>query len=374
LNVLVYTGKSGEEPRLPATPSTVKRLRALGAEVFLPPGVGAPCGWSDGDFVAAGGTLASESALAEADVVLGLEPPDAALFSEMKPGALYIGHLDPFNAPEVLHACAARGLSAIAMELIPRTTLAQKMDALSSQANLAGYAAVLLGAAHLSQILPMMMTPAGTIKPARVFVIGVGVAGLQAIATAKRLGARVDAFDTRPVVEEQVKSLGARFVKADLGQTGQTKDGYAQALTEEQQALQRAAMADVVAQSNLVITTAQVFGRKAPVIVTEGMIQRMHPGSVIVDVAVDSGGNVEGITPGEITRLHGVTLIARPHLAREVPVDASEMYAANLASLFEHFWDKETAALRLDTTDEIMSGCLVVHNGEIRDKRFRPSR
>jgi NAD(P) transhydrogenase subunit alpha len=257
------------------------------------------------------------------------------------------------------------------MELIPRTTLAQKMDALSSQANLAGYAAVLLGSSRLAQILPMMMTPAGTIKPARVFVIGVGVAGLQAIATATRLGARVDAFDTRPVVEEQVKSLGARFVKANLGETGQTKDGYAQALTEEQQAMQRAAMADVVAESNLVITTAQVFGRKAPVIVTDAMIQRMRPGSVIVDVAVDSGGNVEGITPGEITESHGVTLVALPHLAREVPVDASEMYAANLANLIEHFWDRENTMIRLDTSDEIMAGCLVVHNGEIRDERFR---
>jgi NAD(P) transhydrogenase subunit alpha len=373
LKVFVYTGKSGEEPRLPATPSTVKRLAALGAEVLLAPGTGASCGWSDADFIAAGGAPAGDNAMAEADVVLGLEPPEAAFFAAMKPGALFIGHLDPFNAPEAIHACAARGISAIAMELIPRTTLAQKMDALSSQANLAGYAAVLLGAAHLSQILPMMMTPAGTIKPARVFVIGVGVAGLQAIATAKRLGARVEAFDTRPVVEEQVKSLGARFVKADLGETGQTKDGYAQALTEEQQALQRAAMADVVAQSNLVITTAQVFGRKAPVIVTEAMIQRMRPGSVIVDVAVDSGGNVEGITPGKITQLHGVTLIARPHLAREVPVDASEMYAANLANLIEHFWDKESASIRLDTSDEIMAGCLVVHNGDIRDQRFRPS-
>jgi NAD(P) transhydrogenase subunit alpha len=369
LNVFVYSGKSEEEPRLPATPQSVKRLKALGADVFFEADFGKVCGWSDAEYVAVGAQSGGD--IAGADVVLGMEPPEASLLAGMKPGALYIGYLDPFNSQDLLQEFAARGLSAIAMELIPRTTLAQKMDALSSQANLAGYAAVLLGSSRLAQILPMMMTPAGTIKPARVFVIGVGVAGLQAIATAKRLGARVDAFDTRPVVEEQVKSLGARFVKANLGETGQTKDGYAQALTEEQQAMQRAAMADVVAESNLVITTAQVFGRKAPVIVTDAMIQRMRPGSVIVDVAVDSGGNVEGITPGEITESHGVTLVALPHLAREVPVDASEMYAANLANLIEHFWDRENTMIRLDTSDEIMAGCLVVHNGEIRDERFR---
>lgn len=371
MKVFVCTGNQGEEPRIAVTPQSVKRLKALGAEIVLAPGTGAGCGWSDSAFQEAGAELGN--ALQTADVLLGLAPPEIANIETMKPGALYIGYLDPFNSPEAIQAFARRGVSAIAMELIPRTTLAQKMDALSSQANLAGYAAVLLGASRLSQILPMMMTPAGTIKPARVFVIGVGVAGLQAIATAKRLGARVDAFDTRPVVEEQVKSLGARFVKADLGETGQTKDGYAQALTEEQQALQRAAMADVMAESNLVITTAQVFGRKAPVIVTDAMLQRMRPGSVIVDVAVDSGGNVEGITPGEVTEMYGVTLVAKPHLAREVPVDASEMYAANLANLIEHFWDKERASMRLDTSDEIMAGCLIVHDGVIRDERFRTS-
>lgn len=371
MKVLVLKGEDAAEPRVALPPQSMRRITGLGLEVLFPSGLGATCGWSDADYVSAGGAVADGGSLGEADLVLGLDPPGPGVIGGLKPGALYVGYLDPFNDVSRIHALAARGVSAIAMELIPRTTLAQKMDALSSQANLAGYVAVLLGASRLPQILPMMMTPAGTIKPARVFVIGVGVAGLQAIATAKRLGARVEAFDTRPVVEEQVKSLGARFVKADLGETGQTKDGYAQALTPEQQAKQREAMAEVVAGSDLVITTAQVFGRKAPVIVTDDMVARMRPGSVLVDVAVESGGNVEGITPGETTVRHGVTVVALPHLARQVPVHASEMYGANLVNLIEHFWDKESATLRRDTSDEIMGGCLVVENGTIRDERFR---
>lgn len=362
LKIFAPKGCLPDEPRVALTPQAVKRLTGLGFDVQITPGFGNTCGWSDLDFTDAGATLA-QTGLETADIVLGLVPPTTAVADSMRAGALYIGYLDPFASENAIDGFARRGVNAIAMELIPRTTLAQKMDALSSQANLAGYAAVLLGASHLGQILPMMMTPAGTLKPARVFVIGVGVAGLQAIATAKRLGARVDAFDTRPVVEEQVKSLGAKFVKVDLGETGETRDGYAVELTEEQRAREQEAMASVLAESNLVITTAQVFGRRAPLIVTEAMIRRMRPGSVIVDGAVDSGGNVEGITHGGITERNGVTLVGLPHLSRQVPVHASEMYAANLVNLIEHFWNKASGELKLDRNDEIMSGCLAVHDG-----------
>ena len=373
LKIFAPKGILPDEPRISLTPQAVKRLAALGIEVQIPQSFGDTCGWSDRDFTDAGARI-TDDGLPSADVVLGLEPPGATTAETMRPGALYIGYLDPFSPDNAIDGFMRRGVDAIAMELIPRTTLAQKMDALSSQANLAGYAAVLLGASHMGQILPMMMTPAGTLKPARVFVIGVGVAGLQAIATAKRLGARVDAFDTRPVVEEQVKSLGAKFVKVDLGDTGETKDGYAVALTEEQRAREQEAMVKVLAESDLVITTAQVFGRRAPLIVTDAMIRGMHAGSVIVDGAVDSGGNVEGITHGEITVRNGVTLVALPHLSRQVPVHASEMYAANLVNLIEHFWDKSSETLKLDHTDEIMAGCLAVRNGECCNEMLRNRR
>jgi NAD(P) transhydrogenase subunit alpha len=214
----------------------------------------------------------------------------------------------------------------------------------------------------------MMMTPAGTLKPARVFVIGAGVAGLQAIATAKRLGARVDAFDTRPVVEEQVRSLGAKFVKVDLGETGQTKDGYAKELTAEQQAKQRDAMAKVCAQSDVVITTAKLFGRKAPVIITDEMVRGMRPGSVIVDLAADTGGNVEGSVAGEEVDVDGVRVVGLTNLEGRVPLHASQMYSANLGSFIETFWDAESGRFNLDLENEIIDGCLIVHDGEIRNE------
>jgi len=355
------------------TPGAVKRLKGLGIQVTLDPGFGASCGWSDEMFREAGAEL-SHNSFEDASIVVGLEPPGESLIEAMTPGSLYVGFLDPFSPVCAIDGFVKRGVNALAMELIPRTTLAQKMDALSSQANLAGYAAVLVGANRMRQILPMMMTPAGTLKPARAFVVGVGVAGLQAIATAKRLGARVEAFDTRPAVEEQVKSLGAKFVKIDLGETGQTKDGYAVALTDEQRARQQAAMAKVVEDSDLVITTAQVFGRRAPVIITDAMIKSMRSGSVIVDGAVESGGNVEGTVAGAITSKHGVTLVGLPHLSRQVPVHASEMYAANLVNLIEHFWDREAGAIRLDTTDEIMMGALVSHDGAYCNEMLRARR
>ncbi len=371
MKLYVPNGTTPMEPRVPLTPETVRKLSQRGVEIIVAAGVGETCGWSDATYLESGATIATDGAIEGADVVVGLASPDPALLNKMKSGALYIGYLDPLNSPDVVDALLAGKLNAIAMEFIPRTTLAQKMDALSSQANLAGYVSVLLGANALGQILPMMMTPAGTLKPARVFIIGVGVAGLQAIATAKRLGARVDAFDTRPAVAEQVRSLGAKFVEVDLGETGQTKDGYATALSDAQRATQQEAMAAVVAQSDLVITTAQVFGRRAPILITDAMIAAMRPGSVVVDGAVDSGGNVEGVVPEESTQIHGVTIVGLAHLARQVPLHASQMYSANISNLIEHFWDEETKSLPLDLSDEIMDGCLIIKDGEIRNEMLR---
>jgi NAD(P) transhydrogenase subunit alpha len=239
------------------------------------------------------------------------------------------------------------------------------MDVLSSQANLAGYVAVVLAAEHQKKILPMMMTPAGTIPPARVFVIGAGVAGLQAIATAKRLGARVDAFDVRPDAQEQILSLGAKPLKVDLGETAQTKDGYAKKLTDEQLEKQRQAMAKQCAQSDVVVTTAKVFGRKAPLIVTNEMLDGMKPGSVVVDLAVETGGNVEASELGKEISRKGVTVVGLPELQRRVPVPASQMFSSNLYNFIEHFWDKEAKHLKLDHDDEIIQGCLITHAGEI---------
>lgn len=356
-----------DERRVSAIPETVKRLVDLGAEVFVEKGFGTVCHFSDEQFQEAGAAVAAnrEEGLAEADMVLRLGKPPIEDIGRLKEGCLHVSFLDPFNEPALVDEFAAKKVSAFSMEMLPRTTRAQKMDALSSQANIAGYVAVILAASRIPAVVPMMMTPAGTLKPARVFVIGAGVAGLQAIATAKRLGARVDAFDTRPVVEEQVKSLGAKFVKVDLGDTGQTKDGYAKELTEEQQAKQREAMAKVCEQSDIVITTAKLFGRKAPVIITADMVARMKPGSVVVDLAVESGGNVEGVVLGEETEVDGVRIVGLPCLEGHAPVHASQMYASNVFNFIEEYWDKEEKTFQLKLDDEIIQGALVTHGGEV---------
>jgi NAD(P) transhydrogenase subunit alpha len=286
-------------------------------------------------------------------------------------GAVYISHLDPFNQLQLVKRMAEKRVAAFCMELIPRTTKAQKLDSLSSQANLAGYVAVILAADRLNQVFPMMMTPAGTLAPARVFVIGAGVAGLQAIATAKRLGARVEAYDTRPVVAEQVQSLGAKFVKLDLGETGQTKDGYARALTEEQLRRQQEQMAKYCAAADVVITTAQVFGRKPPLIVTSEMVRRMKPGSVVVDLAAETGGNVECSEPDKEVEVDGVIVIGLGNLPGRVALDASQMYSANLRGLFEEFWNQEQRAFLLDLDNPIMDAALITYDGKVRNQMIR---
>jgi H+-translocating NAD(P) transhydrogenase subunit alpha len=361
------------ETRIPIMPASIKKLVKAGARLAVESGIGLSLGLQDEAFQEAGAEVVDHrpDALREADMVLRLRKPPRDDLSSMKRGAIQVSYLDPFNEAELIRACADAGISAISMEMIPRTTIAQKMDALSSQANLAGYVAVLLAAENLPRIFPMMMTPSGTITPSRVFVIGAGVAGLQAIATAKRLGARVEAFDTRPVVEEQVQSLGAKFIKVDLGETGQTKDGYAKALTEEQLAIQREAMAKACAQADAVITTAQVFGRKAPVILTKEIVERMKPGSVIVDMAVETGGNVEGSRLHEIVEVNGVKIIGYGNLPARVPVHASEMYANNVTNFIEHFWDKENKTFVLNQDDEIIRGCLITHDGAVVNNTIR---
>jgi NAD(P) transhydrogenase subunit alpha len=283
----------------------------------------------------------------------------------MKPGCIHVSYLDPFNERDLIKTLAAKEITAVSMEMIPRSTRSQKMDALSSQANLAGYVAVMLAAAQLPSIFPMLMTPAGTLKPAKIFIIGAGVAGLQAIATAKRLGGRVTAFDTRPVVAEQVQSLGGKFLEIDLGDTGQTADGYAKELTPEQVELQRQAQKSVIADSDVVITTAQVFGRKPPVLVTKDMIEGMAPGAVIVDMAAETGGNVEGSVPNETVVVDGVTIVGTANLANEVARDASQMYANNLFNLVEDTWDTDAKTFVLDMQNDILPGCVITHGGEV---------
>ena len=362
-----------QETRAAVTPQTVEKLVALGAEVLVEQGVGSGSRHTDADYEKAGARLTADRAglLAGSQVILRVAPPPMEEVGMLARGTVHISHLNPFGDKDLVLGLAKQGASTVSMEMIPRTTRAQKMDSLSSQASLAGYVAVVLAAERLNQAFPMMVTPAGTLSPARVFIIGAGVAGLQAIATARRLGAIVEAFDTRSVVEEQVRSLGARFVKVELGETGQTADGYAKELGSEQLERQRQVMARHCAQADVVITTAQVFGRPAPRIVTDGMIAGMKPDCVIVDMAVDSGGNVEGSVSGKEELVHGVRVLGYPNLARRVPRHASQMYANNVYGLLEEFWDKDSGTLSLDRADEIVAGCLITAGGEVVNQRIK---
>jgi len=361
------------ELRAALVPQNAKKLVAAGFEVTVEAGLGDAAGFVDSDYTEAGAAVASDRAtlLQSADIVLRVRKPEADEVAALKADSIHVSFLDPFNERPLVDALAARGVTAISMEMIPRSTRAQKMDALSSQANLAGYVTVVQASYHSPKILPMMMTPAGTIAPARVFVIGAGVAGLQAIATAKRLGARVEAFDTRPVVAEQVQSLGAKFVEIDLGEVGQTEQGYAKELTPEQVELQKEGQKKVISQSDVVITTAQVFGRPAPKIVSADMVAAMRPGSVVVDMAVESGGNVEGSELNEIVDVNGVKIIGQGNLPSEVAKNASEMYSNNLYNLLDEFWDVEEKSLDLDPEDEIVASCVITRGGAIVNETIK---
>ena len=361
------------ELRAALVPQNAKKLINAGFEVAVEAGAGAAAGFLDADFAEAGAAIQPDRAalLQSADIVLRVRKPATEEVGQLKSGSIHVSFLDPFNERELVDALAAQGVTAISMEMVPRSTRAQKMDALSSQANLAGYVTVIQASFHSPKILPMMMTPAGTIAPARVFVIGAGVAGLQAIATAKRLGARVEAFDTRPVVAEQVQSLGAKFVEIDLGEVGQTEQGDAKELTPEQIELQKEGQKKVISQSDVVITTAQVFGRPAPRIVSADMVAAMRPGSVVVDMAVETGGNVDGSQLNEVVDVNGVKIIGQGNLPSEVAKNASEMYSNNLYNLLDEFWDPETKELGLDPEDDIVTNCVITRDGAIVNETIK---
>ena len=372
-NVLVCKEKDERETRVALVPDDVKKLVSMGFEIKVESGAGIKSGFSDEMYKAAGAMIAAseESAYDGSDIIVRIMKPEK--IKGMKRCTLHLSYLDPFNQKDLLNEFADGGIQAVSLEMIPRTTLAQKMDVQSSQTSLAGYRAVLNAATRLPKALPMMVTPAGTINPARVFVIGVGVAGLQAIATAKRLGARVAAFDTRPVVEEQVKSLGASFLKIDLGKMGQTAQGYAKELSPEQIAKQKEAQAKVCEKANIVITTAKVFGKKAPRLIEKNVLDRMQPGSIVVDMACSTGGNVEGSKLFEnVVTENGVTIMSGDLLERQVPYDASKMFSGNITAFLTHFYDKEAKELKVNLEDEIMKGCLLTHGGKIVHERFRP--
>lgn len=367
------TDEGSVEKRCAVSPVTVTRLTRMGLNVTIEQGAGLLSGYADKQFEAQGATIVEDASveLANADMVLFVNRPTDAQVAALKKGAIVVGHIDPFFQQALVEQLAESSLTTLSVEMIPRSSRAQKMDALSSQASLAGYVMVMQAANLLPSILPMMMTPSGTIKPAKVFIIGAGVAGLQAIATAKRLGANVLAYDTRPVVAEQVESLGGKFLKIDIGETGQTKDGYAKELTDEQKAKQQDAQRDAIADSDIVITTAQLFGRRPPVLISKDTLALMKPGSVVVDMAAQSGGNVEGSVPGEIAVVNGVTVVGTGNWSQDVAKDATDMYANNLANLIDEFVDKEQKLFTVNLEDEILAGCVITHDGAVINEMLK---
>ena len=373
--VLVCKEMDPLETRVALIPDDIKKLTAMGFEFQVVSGAGLKSGFADDAYTAAGAKIISkeEDGYDSSEIIVRIMKPKST--KGMKKDTFHISYMDPFNEKDLLNEFASNGLQAVSLEMIQRSTIAQKMDVQSSQTSLAGYVAVVNAAAKLPKILPMMVTPAGTINPARVFIIGVGVAGLQAIATAKRLGARVDAFDTRPVVEEQVKSLGASFVKIDLGEMGQTAQGYAKELTPEQIAKQKEAQTKVCERSNIVITTAKVFGRKAPRLIEKNVLDRMMPGSIVVDMAVSTGGNVEGSKLFEnVVTENGVTIMSGDLLERQVPFDASKMFSGNITAFLTHFYNKESKEFEVRLEDDIMKGCLLTQGGQIIHERFKEAK
>ena len=356
------------ETRVAATPESVKKLIALGATVVVEAGAGVGASVNDADYEAAGATIAKgvAAAIANADIVFKVREPSQAEIDAIKPGALFAGLINPYQSKPLLDALAARGVTAVAMELIPRITRAQSMDALSSQANLAGYRAVIEGAEAYGRAMPMMMTAAGTVAAAKVFVMGVGVAGLQAIATARRLGAVVTATDVRPATKEQVESLGAKFlaVEDEEFKNAQTAGGYAKEMSAEYQAKQAALTAEHIKKQDIVITTALIPGRAAPRLVTAEHVASMRSGSVLVDLAVEQGGNVAGSKSGEVVEIGGVKIVGYPNLAGRIAADASALYARNLVNFTALLIDKDKA-LAPDFEDEILKAAVVTRDGAI---------
>lgn len=365
--------EGSEEPRIGLTPETVKKLVKAGAKVTVRSGAGLRSHFSDEDYKEAGASIAKsdEDAVSGADVVFTVRRPSVDLAKAMKKGASLIGMLDPFSDKAGLEALAKTGVSLFSMELMPRITRAQSMDVLSSQSNLAGYKAVVNAAAAFERALPMMMTAAGTVPAARVFVMGVGVAGLQAIATARRLGAIVTATDVRPAVKEQVASLGAKFIAVEDEEFKQaeTAGGYAKEMSDDYKKKQAELVAEHVKNQDIVITTALIPGRPAPKLISTAMIESMKPGSIIVDLAAERGGNAELTKPGETAEHKGVRIFGQLNLPGQVPVNASSLYARNLQAFIEPFIDKETKELAIDWDDELAIGTAIARDGAIVNER-----
>jgi len=373
MRIAVARETDSAEDRVAATPETVRKMKSLGAEVVVEPGAGVKSGFPDTEYTAAGATIVKDAAK-DADVVLKVRRPGALEVGLYKPGALVIAIMDPFGNDAALKAMADAGITAFAMELMPRITRAQSMDVLSSQANLAGYRAVIEGAEAFGRAFPMMMTAAGTIPAAKVFVMGVGVAGLQAIATARRLGAVVTATDVRPATKEQVESLGAKFlaVEDEEFKNAQTAGGYAKEMSKEYQAKQAALTAEHIKKQDIIITTALIPGRPAPRLVTSDMVKSMKPGSVLVDLAIERGGNVEGARAGEVVDADGVKIVGYTNVAGRVAQSASSLYARNLFNFIETMVDKPNKALAVNWDDELVKATALTKDGAVIHPNFQP--
>ncbi len=373
MRIAVAREADAAEPRVAASPETVKKMTGLGAEVAVAPGAGIKSGMLDADYAAAGANVTPE-ALNGADIVLMVRRPDNAALSRMKKGALVIATMDPYGNDDAVRAMAEAGITAFAMELLPRITRAQVMDVLSSQANLAGYRAVIDAAAEFGRALPMMMTAAGTVPAAKVFIMGAGVAGLQAIATARRLGAIVTATDVRPVAKEQVESLGAKFVAVedDEFKAAETAAGYAKEMSKAYQAKQAALVAEHVKKQDIVVTTALIPGRPAPRLITSDMVASMRPGSVLVDLAVERGGNIEGVKADAVAETGGVKIIGYRNMPGRLAATASSLYAKNLYAFVELLIDKKTKTLAVNWDDDIIKATMLTRDGAIVHPSFRP--
>ena len=368
MRIAVPRESADGETRVAATPDTIQKFVQSGNTVAVQTGAGTAAGHPDSQYTEAGASITPDFAatVSGADAVLKVQKPRSEEIAQIPDGSIVIGYLDPLTDDATAQALTAKKISAFAMESIPRTTRAQSMDSLSSQATVSGYKAVLMSATESPKFLPMLTTAAGTVRPAKVFVIGVGVAGLQAIATAKRLGAIVQAFDVRPAVKEQVESLGAKFVEIDLGtDDAETAGGYAKELTDEQKAKQTELMSETVKQSDIVITTAAIPGRPAPQLIPTSVVEGMAPSSVIVDLAAESGGNVEPSVSGETVIVNGVKVIGSKNIPASMPLHASQLYAKNVSNLLELMIGEE-AAVNIDFSDDILDGCVLTYGGTLK--------
>ena len=373
MRIAVARETDANEPRVAATPETVKKFKALGADIVVGRGAGIASGILDADYEAAGATI-SETPVRDADLVLKVRRPSVSELADYKRGALVVAIMDPYGNDAALKQLADAGVTAVAMELMPRITRAQSMDVLSSQANLAGYRAVIDAAGEYGRALPMMMTAAGTVPAAKVFIMGVGVAGLQAIATARRLGAVVTATDVRPATKEQVESLGAKFlaVEDEEFKNAQTAGGYAKEMSKEYQAKQAALTAEHIKKQDIVITTALIPGRPAPRLITAAMVASMRPGSVIVDLAVERGGNVEGAQPGHVAVVGGVKIVGHLNVPGRLAASASGLYAKNLLTFVETLIDKKEKKLAVNWDDELVKATALTRNGAVVHPNFQP--